>query len=204
MDPVQRRANRTRILIGGLSLFALLFVTLLLGVSCNKPDTQQNPAAATPTPTPNPSLSPSSLPTSGDTPIIVKGGGSIDLDFDDNVFTGGTPSCTNCRITRVDLEQIKDKGQPISTPVLTPCPFTGPATVKILTKGGGDNITVSTIAGPGVVINYNSVNYPGVVTECGDPVKHHSEGEIENVTVNDNPCGGCTKWKRCKVHIHIF
>ena len=203
MNPIQPRANRTHIVVVGVSIFALLVITVILGGACNRPGPAQPQATGSPTPTPSPTGSPRSL--DGDTPIIVKGGGSIDLDFNPDVFTGTTPSCTNCRITKVELEQIKDKGEPsLPAPTPTQCTFTGPPTVSILTKGGAENVTVNSITG-GVVINFNDAKYPGIVTECGDAKKHHSkDGEIEGVTVNNVPCQGCSKWKRCKVLIHVF
>ena len=201
MNPIQPQTNRTHIVVVCLSIFALLVVVGLSGACAGRPDSSG--ATSSPSPTPTPTGSPRAL--DGDTPIIVKGGGSIDLDFNTDVFTGTTPSCTNCRITRVDLEQIKDKGEPIpQTPVLTQCTFTGPPTIRILTKGGTDNVTVNSITG-GVVIDFDAAKYPGIITECGDAKKHHSkDGEIENVTVNGTSCGGCSKWKRCKVSIHVF
>ena len=206
MHPNKPPANTTRVILASFSIFSLLVITVMIA-SCAKPDGPpgQVTGTASPTPTPTPTGSPSSLPLDGDTPIIVKGGGSIDLDFSDNVFYGTPPACSNCKITKVELEQIKDTGQPNPpSPVLTPCALPANPSIKIKAKQAADDITVKT-TGTGVAIEYSAANYPGIVTECGDAKKHHSkDGEIEGVSINNVPCSGCTKWKRCKVLIHVF
>src|SRR5688572_7375916 len=164
MEPIQRRANGTHILVVGLCMFALLVITVSLGGGCSK---APSPGAqtTTPSPTPTPKESPEA-----DTPIVVKGGGSIDLEFADSVFTETPPSCTNCRVTKVMLEQIKDTGQPIPpTPVLTDCPFTGDPTILIETRRNSDDVTVKAIANT-VQIDFPAAKYPGVITACGDEI----------------------------------
>jgi hypothetical protein len=202
MHPIKPPAKRTHVVLASLSIFALLAITVMLQSSCDRPGGP--PGKATATPTPTPTATPEKQILDGDTPIIVKGGGSIDLDFNPAAFYGNPPACANCRITKVELEQIKDAGQPHTTPVLTPCTLPAQPTIKILTKQNRDDITVRT-SGTGVSIEYSETQYPGIVSECGDPKKHHSkDGEIEGVSINNVPCGGCTKWKRCKVWIHVF
>ena len=198
MEPIQRRANGTHILVVGLCMFALLVITVSLGAGCSK---APSPGAQTTSPSPSPS--PAEIPRA-DTPIVVKGGGSIDLDYVDTIFTGTPPACTNCTIKSVTLEQIKDTGQPIPpTPVLTDCPFTGDPTILIETRGNSDNVTVRGTSN-NVQIDFPARKYPGVISACGDEKKRHSkDGEIKKVKVNGTTCGGCSKWKRCKVVITV-
>lgn len=205
MHPIKPRPNRTHVILASLGIFALLATTVILQASCDRPagPPGQATTTSTPTPTPAPSGTPT-RPLDGDTPIIVKGGGSVDLDFNENVFYGTPPACTNCRITKVELEQIKDTGQPIPAPSPIPCTLPAQPTIKILTKQNADDITVRSTQ-TGVSIEFAEAKYPGIVTECGDAKKHHSkDAEIEGVTINNVACTGCTKWKRCKVLIHVY
>jgi len=203
MDPIQRRANRTRLIVLGLSFFALLVITVLLGVSCNKPDTPQRPVKASPSPTP--SGTPTSLPF-GDTPIIVKGGGSIDLEYDEAIFTGNPLTCSTCTIKSVTLDQIPDAGQKPS-PSPSPCTLPSPIPdITIETKNNKDDITIVSIAGGGVQIKPKAGStYDDLITECGDEKKHHAvDGEIKKIKVGNDECGGCTgNKKRCRIEILV-
>jgi hypothetical protein len=207
MQPAQppNHRNHTAVWLGILAL--LVIASTLIGACKTEPGPQ--PGVPSPSPSPQGSPGPTGSPVylRGDTPIVVKGGGSIDLDFDDNAFTGmPKPMCANCRITKVELEQIKDTGQPIPpAPVLTQCPFTSAPTVTVETNGNQDDIAIKSTAG-GVEIEFPGAQYPGVITECGDAKKHHSKnGVIKDVKVNGTSCAGCTgNWKRCKVVIHVF
>ena len=201
MKPTQPPANRTHVVVVGLCMFALLVITVSLGGGCSTtpPPAKEAQAAPSPTPTGSPLVPP------GDTPIIVKGGGSIDLDFSETVFTGTPPACTGCSIEKVELEQIKETGQPIPpTAVLTPCTYTGDPTVTIETQGNSDNVTVTGTSNT-VKIDFPVLKYPGVINSCGDPRKFHSkDGEIKKVKVNGTECGGCAgNSKRCKVLITV-
>jgi hypothetical protein len=203
MQPKQPRTKRTHLVVGYISIFALFALIASLG-GCNKTPvdhTERGPASASPKPT--------GTPESGkaDTPIVVKGGGSIDLDFDDNAYSNTpNPVCMGCRITKVELEQIRETGQPIpQNPVITQCPFQSAPTVAIETAGHQADISVNSING-GVQIAFIDAQYPGVITECGDAKKHHSRtGVIQDVKVNNVSCEGCRgNPHRCRVVIHVF
>jgi len=203
MQPKQPRAKRTRIIVLSLSIFVLLALIANLGGCSKEPASRPTPQAlASPTPTPKPEGTPK---IDGDTPIVVKGGGSIDLDFDDRYFTGSPIKCAGCTITSVELEQIEDTGKPIPssstftqclpTPLPSPIP---PITVK--TFFGIADLAIT--SDDGVTIEFKEKDYPGVINHCGDPKKHHSQhGRITGVKVGDDTCKGCTTWKRCKVII---
>jgi hypothetical protein len=199
MEPIQPPAKSSHIVVVGLCMFALLVITVSLGGGCSQAPSPRSQTTTTPTPTPTPKDSPRA-----DTPIIVKGGGSIDLDFEDGVFSGTPPACTGCSISRVALQQIKDTGNPIDPPVdPVPCDFTGDPTIKIETRGSIDDVTVQGTSNT-VQITYPAANYTGVISECGDEKKRHStDGKITAVKVNGTPCTGCTNWKRCKVMITV-
>ena len=201
MQPKQPRSKRTRILVLALSIFALLALIASFG-GCNREPTNR--------PTPQTQASPTSSPvpeatqgTEGDTPIVVKGGGSIDLDFDENAYTGSGNICVGCKITSVTLQQLPPPGQP-STSLPTQCPFTGSdRKIKIETAGNND-ITVeqNTL---GVEIGFDKSKYPAVVNACGDEKKHHSHpGVIQHVKLNGTECTVCSTPQRCKVVIHVF
>jgi|GEM_PF-6623535 len=198
MEPIQRRANGTHILVVGLCMFALLVFTVSLGAGC-----RQEPSPKAQTTTPSPSPTPKEIPE-GDTPIVVKGGGSIDLDYVDTVFTGTPPSCTNCSITRVTLQQIKGTGEPIHPPVQpVECRLPSNPEITIETKNNSDNVTVKGTSNS-VKIDFPAAKYPGVITACGDEEKRHSkDGEIKKVKINGTECGGCRNWKRCRVVISV-
>src|SRR5215510_7290076 len=97
MAPMQPPANRNHLVVVGLCIFALLVITVGLGSGCGTTPSQDARVTTNPTPTPTPT--PKESPR-GDTPIVVKGGGSIDLDFNEDVFRGTPPACTNCKITK--------------------------------------------------------------------------------------------------------
>lgn len=199
MEPIQPPTRRTHFVVVGLCMFALLIITVGLG-GCS----QEPPRGEQVTPSPRPTPKPTDVPP-GDTPIIVKGGGSIDLDFDSTIFSGSPPACTNCSIESVTLEQIKETGQPIPTsPVLTECRLPANPVVTIETQGNADNVTITGTATT-VKIDFPVTQYPGVLNACGDPKKFHSkDGEIKKVKVNGTECGGCAgNAKRCKVLIKV-
>ena len=198
MEPIQPPRSRTHIVVVGLCMFALLMITVSLGGGCRQEPSRGEQVAPTPPPTPRPTEAPPA-----DTPIIVKGGGSIDLDFNGTIFSGTTPACTNCRIKAVELTQIKNTGEPIGTSTPTQCSFTGDPTIKIETRGSIDDVTVKGTS-TSVEIGFTAASYPGVVSECGDDKKYHStDGKITGVKVNGNACSGCSNWKRCKVDITV-
>jgi hypothetical protein len=203
MQPIQPRSKRTRILVLSLSIFVLLALIASFG-GCNREPVNRLTPQAQASPTPTPQGTPPTK-TDGDTPIVVKGGGSIDLDFDEAIFAGAIPTCTTCKITSVELEQIRDKGQSIpQTPIFTQClptPLPNPIPqIKVQTLFGIANVNI-TSGISGVTIDFSEGSYPGVIDQCGDPRKHHSEATIIGVKVGDKTCEGCTKWKRCKVII---
>lgn len=204
MQPAQPPNHRTPTAFW-FGLLALLVIAPSLLMSCNgsgrnqRTDSSPSPQAS-PTPTPEGG----SEYLRGDTPIVVKGGGSIDLDFDDNAYTGtGNPTCVGCKITSVTLQQIPNTGQPTtSSPV--PCSLpAGDPEIKVKTAGGSHDITVKKVTS-GVEVAFAKANYPAVVNACGDEKKRHSQsGVIQQVTVNGNTCSGCSG-PRCKVVIHVF
>lgn len=199
MEPIQRRAIGTHIVVVGLCMFAILVITVSLGGGCRRQEPSPKAQTTSPSPTPNPAETPE-----GDTPIVVKGGGSINLEFADTVFTGTPPSCTNCSVTSVTLQQIKKTGDPID-PAVDPvqCRLPSNPEITIETKNNSDNITVKGTANT-VQINFPAAKYPGVITACGDEEKRHSkDGEIKKVKVNGTECGGCSNMKRCKVVISV-
>ena len=203
MEPIQPPPRRTHFVVVGLCMFALLIITVGLG-GCNGTPSQNSQVTTNPTPTPTPP--PKDSPR-GDTPIVVKGGGSIDLDFDENAYPGaGNPLCPGCKITSVTLQQLPPGNQPIaSQPVTcTPSPNAEITEVLIETAGGNHNVTVK--KNNGVEIVFDRRKYPAVVNDCGDEKEHHGHsGVIQGVKVNTNTtCSGCTQWQRCKVTIHVF
>jgi len=210
MDTKQLRANRTHIVAVGLGIFALLVITVMLEVSCNKPDGTPRQLTATPTPSPTPLGSPTEVPPGGDTPIIVKGGGSIDLDYNETLFTGTPLTCANCTITSLTLDQIPKTGDP-PNPSPTPCTFPSPSTeISIETNHGNqDGITIKSTPGVGVqIIPALHSTYGDFITECGDEKKHHSvSGEIQHIRVvgvAGHECDGCNgNKKRCKIEVTV-
>lgn len=201
MQPAQPRPPKTRTVVC-IGIFALTVITLgLFGACSSAPETstrQQQPIA---TPSPTPLASP---PLEAETPIVVKGGGSIDLDFDENVFPGTTPKCPDCKITTVTLLQIPPPGPiPSPSPTPVPCTFTGDPTISVETAGNTDDITIKG-TNSGVEIGFDSGRYPGIITACGDARKHHSQnGVIKGVKVNNQPCEGCTVFRRCKIDVTV-
>jgi hypothetical protein len=212
VDTKQLSPNRSRIIAIAVCIFALLVFTLMLAVSCRKPDVPpRQVTTATPTPNPSPSPSGSLVPLSGDTPIIVKGGGSIDLEYQDDHFTGNPLTCSNCTITSLTLDQIPEKGQhPNPSPVSCSIPSPSAAfEISIETnQNNKDGITIKNIPGVGVqIIPAAGSTYDDVITECGDEKKHHSvDGEIKKINVDGQelPCNRCNgNKKRCKIELKV-
>ena len=204
MQPAQPPNHRTPTAFW-FGVLALLVIAPSLLMSCNGSGRNQRTDSS-----PSPQGSPTPTPEGGtqylrgDTPIVVKGGGSIDLDFDDSAYTGtGNPTCVGCKITSVTLEQLPPAGQPATA---SPVPCTLPAAdpeIKVKTAGGTHDITVKKVTN-GVEVAFPKANYPSVVNACGDEKKRHSHaGVIQQVTVNGNACSGCSG-PRCKVVIHVF
>ena len=205
MQPAQPPNHRTHNAIWFCLLALLVIAPSLLG-SCKTEPSRNQPLSASPSPTPQGTPGPNggSEYLRGDTPIVVKGGGSIDLDFDDNAYTGtGNPTCVGCKITSVTLQQLPPAGQP-TTSAPVPCTLTAAdPEIKVKTAGGSHDITVKKVTS-GVEIAFAKPNYPAVVNACGDEKKRHSQsGVIQQVTVNGNTCAGCSG-PRCKVVIHVF
>jgi hypothetical protein len=202
MEPIQTPRNRTRIVVVGLCMFALLVITVGLG-GCNGTPSQNSSVTTNPTPTPTPP--PKDSPR-GDTPIIVKGGGSIDLDFEEDAYPGsGNPLCPGCKITSVTLQQLPPGNQPVTSVPVTCTPSGAEITeVLIQTAGGNHDVTVKKTTG--VEIVFDKPKYPEVVNDCGEEKKHHAHaGVIQGVKVNGTACTtGCDRWQRCKVTIHVF
>ena len=199
MQPAQPPAHRSHRVFWLGILASLVIASSLFGGCKTEP-----PQPGSPTPTPTPQLG--DTDQRGDTPIVVKGGGSIDLEFDDKIFTAtAKPVCVNCKIKSVTLEPIKDTGQPI-IPKPSPelCGVGEITKVRIETKHNANDIVVMKVDN-GVEIDPDD-NYPGVISECADERKHHSRyGEIKGVKVNNSleDCGGCTNWKRCKIVVRV-
>ena len=210
MQPAQPPVHRSHTAIW-LGVLALLVIASTLIGGCKK---EPGPQPGVPSPSPSPQASPTGpggTPTEvlGDTPIVVKGGGSIDLEFNETIFPGtSTAVCANCKIKSVTLEQIKDTGQPIpTTPEPKICQFQGEyPEIRIRTKNNANDITVVGKNNGTVEIGFGN-KYPGVISECGDERKHHSNlGEIKGVSINQNPddCEGCgNNPKRCKIVVTV-
>ncbi|HSB27213.1 MAG TPA: hypothetical protein VLE19_05145 [Pyrinomonadaceae bacterium] len=200
MQTARPHPPRTRSIVW-ISIFALIVITLVLFGACNPtPDTSSRQAPATASPSPSPLGSP---PIEADTPIVVKGGGSVDLDFNENIFPGATPKCATCKISSVTLEQIPPAGSPISSPTPVQCTFTGDPTISVETANGNDKVTIKGTSS-GVEIDFNASMYPGIITSCGDARKHHSQnGVITGVKLNGQGCSGCTVFKRCKIEVTV-
>ena len=200
MQTARPRPPRTRSIVW-ISIFALIVISLVLFGACNPtPETTNRQAPATASPSPSPVGSP---PIEADTPIVVKGGGSVDLDFNENIFPGATPTCTNCKIKEVTLTQIPPTGSPISSPTPVQCTFTGDPTISVETSNGNDKVTIKGTNNR-VEIDFNAGRYPGIITSCGDARKHHSQsGVITGVKVNGQGCSGCTVFKRCKIDVTV-
>ena len=205
MEPKQPPANRNHIFVVGLCMFALLIITVGLG-GCNGTPSQNSSVTTNPTPTPTPP--PKDSPR-GDTPIVVKGGGSVDLDFDENAYPGaGNPVCPGCKITSVTLQQLPPGNQPVTSAPVACTPTGGGEITEVLidTAGGADNHNVTVKKTTGVEIVFNRDKYKEVVNDCGEERKHHAHaGVIQGVKVNGTACTtGCDRWQRCKVTIHVF
>ena len=162
------------------ALLTLCVMAAILTSSCNKDQNSRREAiqpAASPRPSPNPSVKPK---PEGETIIVIKGGGSVDVDFDKTYYvSNGATNPLMCVRNATIMEF--EAGAANSPGPFTPCTISNQNSAITIDAGGGKkNIKIKRNSAHGLQIEFYKSEYQDTTG-----TKHHSpNAHLKKITVN--------------------
>jgi len=179
-----------------LAILTLFAITAVLNTSCNK---DQNPRSdAVQQPSPSPSARPSGTPpVREDTIIVIKGGGSVDVNFDEKVFRSDGAAhpkyvCATCDYTELEVG-------PVSGPFGPPCKIANQNSSMHIDAGGGNkDIKIKRNPAHGLEIDFDNTEY--ILT--GTKPHHSANGHLKKIKVDPSSLScQCPTTVECEIHI---
>jgi len=196
MLPTKPSANTTPTALF-IAMLTLFVITAVLNTSCNKDQNPRSDAVQQPGASPSPSARPSGTPPiREDTIIVIKGGGSVDLDFDEKVFVSDGSAhpkyvCAKCDYTELEVG-------PVSGPFGPPCKIANQNSSMHIDAGGGNkDIRIKRNPAHGLVIDFDNTEY--ILT--GTKPHHGAHGHLKKIDVNPSLSCQCPTTGECEIHI---
>jgi len=178
-----------------LALLTLFVIAVVLNTSCNKDQNPRSDAVQQPAASPSPSARPSgSPPTKEETIIVIKGGGSVYLNFDEKVFLsdGATKPkyvCATCDYTILEVG-------PLGGPFGPPCKIANQNSSMHIDAGGG-NKDIKIKRTHGLEIDFDTQEY----AQNGANGHHSAHGHLKKIDVNPSLSCQCPTTGECEIHI---